>query len=185
MRIIVGITGASGSIYGVRLLELLRERSVETELIVTEQGERTLELETSWRVPDVRALASRCYGIDELDAPPASGSYPFDGMVIAPCSMKTLSALAHSLSLNLLLRSGDVALKERRPLIVLVRESPLHLGHLKNMCRLAMMGAIIMPPIPAFYNRPSSIEELVDETLSRVLNLLKLPGIPGKGWKES
>lgn len=171
-RIVVGITGASGAIYGVRLLQELKARDVETHLVVTNAGADTLHMETGMTLQQVRAIASKWYENDDLAAPLASGTILRDGMVVAPCSIKTLSALANSFSNNLLLRAGDVTLKERKPLILMVREAPFHAGHLEMMHRLALMGAIIMPPIPVFYHRPTTIDDIVNQTVGRVMHLL-------------
>ena len=173
MKLIVGITGASGVIYGIRLLEVLSGvEGVETHLIITEAGELNIKYETDWEVAQVRALANFSHDIRDLGAPLSSGSFLVDGMVVAPCSMKTLAALANSYAENLLIRAGDVTLKERRKLILLVRETPLHLGHLRNMERLAEMGAVILPPVPAFYQRPKTIQDIIDHTIGKVLDLL-------------
>ena len=172
MKLIVGITGASGVIYGIRLLEVLHPiEAVETHLIISKAGELNIGYETDWKVEDVKALADFSYDVHDLKAPLSSGSFKIDSMVVAPCSMKTLSALANSYAENLLIRAGDVTLKERRKLILLVRETPLHLGHLRNMERLAEMGAIILPPVPAFYQRPKTIQDIIDYTIGKVLDL--------------
>lgn len=181
-RIIVGITGASGAIYGVRLLERLRRPNVEVHLLLSRSGLRTLEMETGLRLADVRALADFHYPIHDVGARLASGSFPVYGMVIAPCSIRTMSAIAAGLSSNLLLRAADVTLKERRRLILMVRESPLHLGHLRTMVALSEMGAIIAPPIPAFYHRPQTVMDLVDYSVERVLDLLGLPAHDARRW---
>lgn len=181
-RVIVGITGASGAIYGIRLLERLRRPGVEIHLLVSRSGIRTVEMETGLRLPDLRAMADVHYPIHDVGARIASGSYPVHGMVIAPCSIRTMSAIAAGLSSNLLLRAADVTLKERRRLILMIRESPLHLGHLRTMVALAEMGAIIAPPIPAFYHRPQSVMDLVDYSIERVLDLLGLPAPDARRW---
>jgi len=181
-RIIVAITGASGAIYGWRLLERLRRPGVETHLLVTPAGARTLELETGRRMAELKPLASYHYPIHDIGARLASGSYPINAMVIAPCSIRTMSAIAAGISSNLLLRAADVTLKERRKLILLVRESPLHLGHLRTMVALTEMGAIIAPPVPAFYHRPQTVLEVVDYTVDRVLDLLGLPAAEARRW---
>ncbi len=175
MRIIVGISGASGSIYGVRLLEKLRERpETEIHLILTRSGEKTVYVETGKRAADLKALAHHWHPIENIGASLASGSYLTDAMVIAPCSIHTMSAIACGITDNLMTRAADVILKERRKLILMVRESPLHLGHLRSMAALAEMGAIIAPPVPAFYHNPQSILEVVDQSVDRVLDLLGL-----------
>ncbi len=181
-RIIVGITGASGAIYGIRLLERLRRPSVEIHLLLSRSGIRTLETETGMRLADVRAMADFHYPIHDVGARLASGSFTVHGMVIAPCSIRTMSAIAAGLSSNLLLRAADVTLKERRKLILMVRESPLHLGHLRTMAALSEMGAIIAPPVPAFYHRPQTVMDLVDYSVERVLDLLGLPAHDAHRW---
>jgi 4-hydroxy-3-polyprenylbenzoate decarboxylase len=186
MRVVVGITGASGAIYGLRLLEKLRQRSeVEIHLLVSRSGERTLYLETGQQLAGLNALAHHAYAIDDVSACLASGSFLTHGMVVAPCSVRTMSAIAAGISSNLLLRAADVTLKERRKLILMVRESPFHLGHLRTMVALTEMGAIIAPPIPGFYHRPESILELVDHSLERVLDLLGLPAEDARRWEGS
>ena len=182
-RIIVGISGASGSIYGVRLLERLKELSVETHLIVSRPGEKTLLEETGKTLRDLKSIATQWHSNEAIGASPASGSFLTDGMVIAPCSVNTMSAIANGISSNLLVRVADVTLKERRRLILLVRESPLHLGHLRTMERLAELGAIIAPPMPALYTRPKSVDEIVEQSVGRVLDLLHLPSRGTKRWQ--
>jgi 4-hydroxy-3-polyprenylbenzoate decarboxylase len=175
-RIVVGISGASGAVYGIRFLDLLRGLpDVETHLVVSDPAKRTIVEETDWAVKDVLALATHRYDNKDIGAAIASGSFKTDGMVIVPCSVKTAASVAHCLADNLLTRAADVTLKEGRPLILLVRETPLHLGHLRVLTALAEMGAVILPPMPAFYNRPKQIEDLVDHTLARVLDRLGLP----------
>jgi 4-hydroxy-3-polyprenylbenzoate decarboxylase len=175
LRILIGINGASGVIYGIRLLQILSGiEGMETHLIVSPAGEQTIEIETAYKADAVKALASYCYRIDDIGACLASGSFRHDGMIIAPCSMKTLSALAHSYADNLLTRAADVTLKERRRLLLLVRETPLHLGHLRNMVCVTEMGGIIMPPVPAFYHKPHAIEDIVDHTVGKALDLFNI-----------
>ena len=175
-RIVVGISGASGAVYGIRFLELLRGLpDVETHLVVSDPAKRTIVEETDWQVKDVEALATRRYDNKDIGAAIASGSFKTDGMVIVPCSVKAAASVAHCMADNLLTRAADVTLKEGRPLILVVRETPLHLGHLRVLTALAEMGAVILPPMPAFYNRPKQIEDLVDHTLARVLDRLGLP----------
>lgn len=175
-RLVVGISGASGSIYGIRLLEVLREvPSLETHLVVSRAAKRTLVEETEYSVRDVERLATRVYDDRDIGAALASGSFRTAGMVIAPCSIKTLSALATSHTDTLMARAGDVTLKEGRPLVVVVRETPLHVGHLRQMLALAEMGAVILPPVPAFYHRPKTIRDLVDHTVGRVLDRVGIP----------
>ena len=184
MRIVVGITGASGAIYGLRLLERLRNRQgAEVHLVLTRSGEKTLFLETGRLAADVRKLADFWYPLEDIASRLASGSYPTDGMVIAPCSVHTMSAIANGISSNLLVRAADVTLKEKRKLILLVRESPLHLGHLRNMTSLSEMGAIIAPPIPGFYNHPQTVMDIVDHSIDRVLDLIGIPDTQVRRWE--
>lgn len=182
MRLIVGITGASGAIYGIRLLEMLRDHpEVETHLIISQAAELTISLETDWAVPDIKKLASYTYDNDDIAAPIASGSFAADGMAIIPCSIKTMSAIAYSFSHNLLIRAADVALKERRKLVLVVRETPLHLGHLRAMTALTETGAVILPPVPAFYHRPETVADIVDQTAGKVLDQF---GINPKSYRR-
>lgn len=184
MKIIIGITGASGSIYGIRILErLARNPAVETHLVMTRSGEKTLFLETGKLASDIRKLAHHCYPLEDISAPLASGSFRVEAMVVAPCSVHTMSAIAAGISSNLLIRAADVTLKERRKLILMVRESPLHLGHLKTMVALAEMGAVIAPPVPGFYHKPETIMDLVDHSIDRVLDLLGLPDPAARRWE--
>ncbi len=183
MRVIIGITGASGSIYGWRMLEKLREQAgVETHLVVSRSGERTAFLELGKSVADFRALATCWYPVEDIGCRLASGSFPVDAMTIAPCSIHTMSAIAAGISSNLMVRAADVTLKERRRLVLMVRESPLHLGHLRSMASLAEMGAILAPPVPAFYHQPKTVEEIVDHSVDRVLDLVGLPSANTKRW---
>jgi len=183
LKIVVGVSGASGAIYGIRLLEKLRLQSgVEVHLILTRSGEKTLFLETGRKAAELKSLAHASYALEDISGRLASGSFRTDGMVIAPCSIHTMSAIATGISSNLLIRAADVTLKERRPLILMVRESPLHLGHLRTMVALAEMGAVIAPPVPAFYHNPGTIEELVDHSVDRVLDLLGLPSHTARRW---
>jgi 4-hydroxy-3-polyprenylbenzoate decarboxylase len=171
--LVVGITGASGAVYGTRLLEVLSStKKVETHLIVSEPAEAIIKYETGRSIEGVKELASFSYDIRDLGAQISSGSFKTDGMIIAPCTVKTMSAIANSYSENLLIRVGDVTLKERRPLLLLVRETPLHLGHLRNMERLCEMGATIMPPAPAFYHKPETIQDIVDHIVGKMLDIL-------------
>lgn len=182
-RIIVGVTGASGSIYGVRLLEKLRASgAAESHLILTRSGERTLHLETGKLASELREAADFHYPVEDIGCRLASGSFPADGMVVAPCSIHTMSAIATGISSNLVVRAADVTLKERRRLILLVRETPFHLGHLRTMTALAEMGAILAPPVPAFYHAPKTIEDIVDHTLDRVLDLLGIGNPAAFRW---
>jgi len=183
-RIAVAISGASGAIYGIRFLELLRGlRDVESHLIVSEAARRTITEETDYVPRDVEAMATRRYSNKDIGAALASGSFKTHGMVVVPCSIKTAAAIAHCLADTLIARAADVTLKEGRPLILVVRESPLHLGHLRVLTALAEMGAVILPPMPAFYNRPKQIDELVTHTLARVLDRLGLPHTLVPEWQ--
>jgi 4-hydroxy-3-polyprenylbenzoate decarboxylase len=170
MRLIVGITGATGAIYGVRLLERLREAGAETHLVISRWGARTLLHETSWSRERVEALASVTHAPADMGAAISSGSFHTDGMVIAPCSAKTLAAIAHGFGENLIHRAADVVLKERRRLVLSVREAPLSDIHLENMLKLSRMGAVILPPMPAFYNNPRTVDDVIDYTVARILD---------------
>lgn len=175
-RLVVGITGASGSIYGIRLLEILqRYADMEVHLVLSRSGKRTLVAETDWSVADVEALAGHHYDNVDIGATIASGSFRTAGMIIAPCSIKTAAAVAACYADTLISRAADVTLKEGRPLIMLIRETPLHVGHLKMMLALAEMGAVVLPPMPAFYNRPKDLDDIVNHTIARVLDRLDLP----------
>ena len=170
-RLIIGISGASGAIYGIRLLEVLRGvTEVETHLVISTAARQTIALETDYALSTVEALADATYRINDIAAAISSGSFPTVGMVVVPCSMKTLAGIALSLSDNLLLRAADVTLKERRRLVVVARETPLHLGHLRLMTQVAELGGVIMPPMPAFYHHPQSIADIVDQTVNRILD---------------
>ena len=172
MALIIGITGASGAIYGIRLLQVLSNiKGVETHLMISKAGKINIKCETEWKVEDVESLADFTYDISDIGACLAGGSFKTDGMIIAPCTIKTMSALANSYADNLLTRAGDVTLKERRKLVLLVRETPLHIGHLRNMEKLCEMGAIIMPPVPAFYYRPKTIDDIIDHTIGKILDI--------------
>jgi 4-hydroxy-3-polyprenylbenzoate decarboxylase len=182
LRIVVGVTGASGAVYPLRLLERLKRPGIEVHLILSRSGEKTLYLETGRRAADLKSLADYYWPLEDISAPLASGSFPVDGMVVAPCSVHTMSSIAYGISSNLITRAADVTLKEHRRLILMVRESPFHLGHLRAMTQLAEMGAIIAPPIPGFYNNPQSVEDLVDSSVDRVLDLLGLPDARIRRW---
>jgi len=182
LPVIVGISGASGAAYGVAVLDLLSHARVPTHLVVTEAGARVLQLETEATVPEVQTRATQCWDEKEIAAPIASGTYPTTGMVVAPCSIRTLSAVACSRSSNLLERAADVTLKERRPLVLLVRETPLHAGHLRLMHDAAVAGAIIMPPVPAFYAGLESVEDLVSQTAARALEQLGIESDALRRW---
>ena len=172
MRLIVGISGATGSIYGLRMLEILKEKGIETHLIVSSTSKKIILEETSYSLKKVERLASFIYENEDLHASISSGSFKVEGMVIIPCSIKTLSGIAHSYNQNLMTRAADVTLKERRKLILIVRETPLHQGHLELMLKITQMGGIILPPMPAFYFNPKTIDDLVNQTVGKVLDLL-------------
>lgn len=183
-RIIIGITGASGLIYGVRLLELLRYTDYETHLIVSKAAQQTRVYESELSAADLNNLADKHYSINDLSACISSGSYLTVGMIIAPCSMRTLADIACGTTSNLLTRAADVILKERRRLILMVRETPLHLGHIENMKRVTEIGAIIAPPVPAFYNNPKTIDDIVNHSVGRILDLFDIDIHIVKRWKQ-
>ena len=180
---VVGITGASGTVYGIRLLEVLRDLGVETHLVMTGAARRVAELETGFAADHIEKLAGVWYANDEIDAPIASGSFRTAGMIVAPCSIKSLSAIANSYNDGLLARAADVVLKERRTLVLVVRETPLHLGHLRLMAAAAEHGAVILPPMPAFYHQPKTISDLVDQTVGKVLDQFGLDHHLYKRWQ--
>lgn len=174
-RLIVGISGASGVIYGIRLLEVLRDvPEVETHLVLSSAGAQTIGLETDLSAAQVEALADVVYRFRDIAAAISSGSFRTSGMVVIPCSMKTLAGIAHSYSDNLLLRAADVTLKDRRTLVLVPRETPLHLGHLRLLTQVVEMGAVIAPPMPAYYHRPKTIDDIVNQTVNRVLDLFDI-----------
>ena len=181
-RVVVGITGATGAVYGVRLLQRLRSADVETHLVASAAGVLSVHHELGLDRKALEALADHAYSPADIGAAIASGSFAVHAMVIAPCSMKTLAAVAHGLSDNLLTRAADVALKERRRLVMLVRETPFNLAHLRNMTAVTEMGGVIFPPLPAFYHRPASLDELIDDTIERVLALLDVAGARPRPW---
>lgn len=170
-RLVIGISGASGVIYGVRLLQLLRNAGVETHLVMTKTAEVTFAYESALKIAKVKALAHVTHRIDDMGAAISSGSFPTNGMIVAPCSIRSMSEIATGVTTTLLTRAADVTLKERRRLVLMVRETPLHTGHLRTMTSLSEMGAIIAPPVPAFYARPDTIADMVDHTVGRVLDL--------------
>jgi flavin prenyltransferase len=182
-RLIVGISGASGTIYGVRLLELLRQAEVETHLVMSRSAEMTLAYETDFKPKDVRALASVHYAVTDVGAAISSGSFPTMGMIIAPCSIRTMSEIASGVTASLLSRAADVVLKEKRRLVLAIRETPLHVGHLRSMTVLAEIGAVIAPIVPAFYNRPRSVDDIVNHTCGRLLDLFGIDAGIVKRWK--
>jgi 4-hydroxy-3-polyprenylbenzoate decarboxylase len=182
-RLVVGITGASGAVYGVRLLQRGRALGVQTHLVATPSGVLNVHHELDLDRKGLEALADQAYAPGDIGACIASGSFDTAAMVVAPCSMKTLAAVAHGFGDNLLTRAADVTLKERRRLLLMVRETPFNLAHLRNMTAVTEMGGIVFPPLPAFYHRPASIDELVDESVERVLALLGLKGAAPKSWE--
>lgn len=185
-RLIVGISGASGAIYGIRALEVLRATpEIETHLVVTASGRRTIVEETRFKVAEVESLAHVVHDQRDIGASLASGSFRTAGMLIAPCSMKTLSGIAHSYNDNLLTRAADVCLKERRKLVLLVRETPLHLGHLELMAQVTRYGAIVLPPVPAFYHHPATIDDIVNQSVGKALDQFEIPHRLFKRWKET
>jgi len=173
-RLIVGISGASGVVYGIRLLELMAGHSIETHLVMSKAAEMTIRYETDTTAQAVKQLADHTYPIGDIGASISSGSFKTLGMVVAPCSIRTMSEIASGVTSTLLTRAADVVLKERRRLVILLRETPLHTGHLRTMLQLSEMGAIIMPPVPAFYARPASVQDVVDQTLGRLLDLFDI-----------
>src|SRR6266851_768712 len=181
-RLVIGISGASGVIYGVRLLQVLKEFPVEAHLVMTRTAEVTLAHETTMKVAEVRRLADTAYKADDLAAAISSGSFRTMGMIVAPCSMRSLGEIANGITSNLLTRAADVVLKERRKLVLLARETPLHAIHLRNMMTLAEMGAIIAPPVPAFYNKPKTLDDVIDHTIGRVLDQFDLDTGKVKRW---
>lgn len=183
-RLIVGISGASGVIYGVRLLRALQEAEVETHLIVSRSAELTLTYETDLKVADVQALADVCHPARDVGAAISSGSFRTLGMVVAPCSVRSMSEIATGVTATLLTRAADVVLKERRRLVLMLRETPLHTGHLRHLLALSEMGAVIAPPVPAFYNHPETVEDIVDQSVGRVLDLFGLEAPRVTRWGE-
>ena len=183
-RLIVGISGASGVVYGARLLQLLQPLEVETHLVMSRSAEVTLSLETALKPADLRARADVAHAIGDLAAPISSGSFPTLGMIVAPCSIRSMAEIATGVTTTLLTRAADVTLKERRRLVLLVRETPLHTGHLRTMTALSEMGAIIAPPVPAFYAKPQTINDMIDQTLGRVLDLFGLDAGTVRRWGE-
>jgi 4-hydroxy-3-polyprenylbenzoate decarboxylase len=183
-RLVIGISGASGVVYGLRLLELLKPTVIETHLIMSRTAEQTLAYETDRKLKDVKALADQVHGADDLAAAISSGSFQTMGMVVAPCSVKTLAEIATGVTTTLISRAADVTLKERRRLVLMVRETPLHAGHLKNMLAATEIGAIIAPPVPAMYARPQSLDEMVDHSLGRVLDLFGIDSGRVNRWGQ-
>ena len=184
-RIVVGISGASGFVYGVRLLQMLKDLEVETHLVVSKSAQTTMAYETDWKLADVVALADHHHRHDDMAACISSGSFRTLGMIVAPCSMKTLADIATGNSATLIARAADVVLKERKRLVLLARETPLHAAHLRNMLAATEMGAIVAPPVPAFYARPATLDEMVDHTVGRVLDLFDLDAGSVRRWAGS
>ena len=184
-RIVIGISGSSSPIYGIRLLEVLRESGdTEIHLVLTDAAERTISLETDLNVEEVRRLAHFGYRNHDISASISSGSFHTDGMIVAPCSMHSLAEIAHAATSQLLTRAADVHLKERRRLILMVRETPLHLGHLRNMVQATEIGAVILPPIPAFYHRPRNIDDIINQSIGKALDLLSIPHQLFRRWQS-
>jgi 4-hydroxy-3-polyprenylbenzoate decarboxylase len=183
-RLIIGISGASGTIYGVRLLEILRKAEIETHLVMSKSAEMTMAYETDIKPKDVRALAAVHYPVSDIGAAISSGSFPTLGMIIAPCSIRTMSEIATGVTSSLLSRAADVVLKEKRRLVLAVRETPLHGGHLRTMTTLADIGAVIAPIVPAFYNRPQSVDDIINHTCGRLLDLVGIDTGTVKRWKD-
>jgi 4-hydroxy-3-polyprenylbenzoate decarboxylase len=183
-RIIVGISGASGIVYGVRVLEALRSTGLETHLVITRSAQVTLGYELSLKVAEVQALADVNHRYDDIGASISSGSFETLGMIVAPCSIRSLSEIATGVTSSLLTRAADVVLKERRRLVLMVRETPLHLGHLRTMTQVTEMGAIVMPPVPAFYNKPESVDDIVNHSVGRVLDLFGIDNTLVRRWQD-
>ncbi len=184
-RIIIGIAGASGVIYGVRLLSLLKEKGYETHLIISDAGKRNIEIETSYGPGEVEEMADYIYDNRDVGAAMASGSFLTGGMVVAPCTIKTLSGIANSYTNNLLVRAADVTLKEKRKLVLVVRETPLHKGHLRLMTMAADMGAHILPPVPSFYHQPKTIDDIINQTIGKIFDYLGIDHSLFKRWGEN
>ena len=182
-RLVVGISGASGTIYGIRMLEMLKKTDIETHLVMSKSAEMTLAYETDFKPKDVRALASVHYSINDIGAAISSGSFPTMGMIVAPCSIRTMSEIATGVTGTLLTRAADVVLKEKRRLVLAIRETPLHAGHLRNMTLLAEIGAVVAPIVPAFYNRPRTVDDIVNHTCGRLLDLFGIDTGLVKRWK--
>lgn len=185
-RLVVGMSGASGAIYGIRVLEILSKADdIEVHLILSPSAGQTIVDETDWTVSDVKALADVVHNNRDIGASLSSGSYRHDGMIVAPCSVKTLSGIVNSYDDNLLTRAADVSLKEKRRVVLLVRETPLHLGHIELMARAASYGAVVMPPVPAFYHRPKTLDDVINQTVGKALDLFDVPHRLFRRWKET
>jgi 4-hydroxy-3-polyprenylbenzoate decarboxylase len=181
-RIVIGISGASGVIYGVRILSLLRDKKLETHLVISESGKNNIQIETDYSLDQVEAMADYVYDTRDVGAALASGSFLTDGMVVAPCTIKTLSGIANSYTNNLLVRAADVTLKEKRKLVLVVRETPLHKGHLRLMTMAADMGAHILPPVPSFYHAPKTIDDIINQTIGKIFDYLSIDHDLFKRW---
>ena len=184
-RIIIGISGASGVIYGIEILKELAKQDMETHLVISESGKKNISIETEYHVRDVESMAYKVYDEKDFEAPPASGSFLTHGMIVAPCTIKTLSGIANSYSGNLLIRAADVTLKEKRKLVLVVRETPLHKGHLQLMSKAADLGAHILPPMPSFYNHPKTIEDIIHQTIGKVFDYLGIEHTLFERWGEN
>ncbi len=184
MRLVVGLSGSSAPIYGIRLLEVLKTARVETHLVISDGAKRTIALEARCTAPEVAALATVAYNTHDMAAAISSGSFQTDGMIVAPCSMRTLAAIANSYDTDLLIRAADVTLKERRKLVLVPRETPLHLGHLRNMVRATEIGAIILPPMPAFYHQPKTVDDIVNQTIGKILDQFHIEHTLFRRWGQ-
>ena len=184
-RLIIGITGASGVIYGIRMLQFLEKMDIETHLIISDDGKKNIRIETDFKPDDVQAMADYAYEMDQMAAALASGSFLTEGMVVIPCTVKSLSGIANCYTDNLLVRAADVCLKEKRKLVLVVRETPLHKGHLRLMTQAADMGAHILPPMPAFYHYPKTIDDLIDQTIGKIFDYLCLEHDLFMRWGET
>jgi flavin prenyltransferase len=183
MSIIVGLSGASSVIYGIRLLEVLKEKKIETDLIISENAEKLIQIETGRSVADVKKMATRVHGYEDMTPAVASGSRHYDGMIIMPCSMRTIAGIASGYAENLMLRAADVTLKQRRPLVLVARETPLNLIHLRNMVTVTEAGAVVMPASPAFYHKPKSVDDMIDHLVGKVLDLFRIEHDLYEKWK--
>jgi len=181
-RIVIGISGATGVIYGVTMLQLLKDKGYEIHLIISEAGRRNIEIETTYKASEIEAMASYVYDNKDVGAPISSGSFLTEGMVVIPCTVKSLSGIANSFTTNLLIRAADVTLKEKRKLVLVVRETPLHQGHLRLMTMAAEMGAHILPPIPSFYHMPRTIEDIIHQTIGKIFDYLGIPHDLYRRW---
>ena len=184
MRLVVGLSGSSSPIYGIRLLEVLKTARVETHLVISDGAKRTIPLEARITLPEVAALATVAYNTHDLAAAISSGSFQTEGMIVAPCSMRTLAAIANSYDSDLLIRAADVTLKERRKLVLVPRETPLHLGHLRNMVRATEIGAIILPPMPAFYHQPKTVDDIINQTVGKILDQFRIEHNLFRRWGQ-